>query len=194
MWVAEDAKPERGDGVCGIGFRAWEQTKFAVQKAAAKEYVEWLSILDGSAHFTFQLDLMPIRFCRGDSEEPLPASYAVADVKEIAQVEMAFGASGQPATEGIFRLLVQADKQGRPLGVYLVHANLDGATLMTWQIPTTADGTGIAPIVVPQTPVVLPALELLSVEEAEAAERERAERERIEKERVAKGYSHEKGA
>jgi len=193
-WVADDAKPERGDGVCGIGYRAWEQTKFAVQKAAAKELIEWLSILDGSAHFIFQLDMMPIRFCRGDSERPLPVGYAIVDGKERAQIELAFDTSGQRPVEGIFRLLVQANREGQPLGVYLVHASLEGETLMTWQIPVADDGTGVAPIVVPTTPVVLPALEVQSVEEAEASERKRAEREAAEKRKAERDSNNERGA
>ncbi|MCC6774561.1 MAG: hypothetical protein IT360_25520 [Gemmatimonadaceae bacterium] len=194
MWVAKEARPDLGDSLCCIGLRAWDHAKFAVQKAAVTEYADWLSITDGSAHFVFKLDMMPIRFCRGDSEKPLPPKYAVADVRERAQTELAFSSTGHPTVEGVFRFVVEADALGAPLGVVLVHANLQGETMMAWRIPREEDGRGVAPIVVPQSPIELPALELQTVDEAEAAERERLEREKAEEGRAARIHNEAEGA
>lgn len=184
-WVANDARPDRGDGLCGIGFRAWEQSKFFVSKAAATELSDWLSIADAGSEFKFRLDMMPIRFCRGDSEQPLPPNYATADARERAETELAFDLCGQPAFNGVFRFLVEADRRGAPLAVYLVQANEQGETVRMWRIPREGDAGGVAPIVVPQTPVVLPALTVETLEEA--AERERIEREQADKAAAAKG-------
>jgi hypothetical protein len=189
-WVAEQAAPERGDGLCSIGFRAWEQTKFAVTKAAAVEHKEWLSVSEVGAHFTFKLRLMPIRFLRGDSEKPLPANYALPSESERAAIAHALDESGQPKIVGVFRLLIQADNTGSPLGVYLVLANEAGETMLTWKIPTKVESNAATPIVVPQTPVILPGLELQSVEEAMAAERAKVLRDA----EAARTHDKEKGA
>jgi hypothetical protein len=196
-WVAADAKPEMGDIAVVIGLRAWAHSYFAVVKAAAKEYRDWLSVTDGSSHFTFKLEMMPIRFCRADSEKLLPESYRTPDTKEREQIEIAFTESGQDAVEGIFRFVVEADKAGYPLGVYLVHANLLGETVTTWRVPVAEDGTGVAPIVVGQKPVILPEIEVLS--EEDAAERDRiardkAERAQAEKEKRESDDNRKRGA
>lgn len=190
-WVANDAKWHMGDSRCGVGFRAWEHTKFAVTKAAANEYAEWLSITDGSSVFKFKLNMMPIRFFRGDSEDALPPKYAFADVTECADTDLAFEEAGQVPVKGVFRFVIQADPKGFPLGVSLVHA-VDGIPTMIWAIPRSEDGTGVAPVVVPQTPIILGPLTVESVEEAERKERE--EREEAERAKAGRDTSNEKGA
>jgi hypothetical protein len=193
-WVADDAKPERGDSLCGVGFRAWEQTKHAVMKAAAYEHKDWLSVTDGGANFTFKLHMMPIRFLRADAEEPLPPNYGIPDAMELREAELAFDEAGQPF-EGIFRLVCEADGRGQPLAVHLVLAN-GGETLMTWEIPLSLDDTGVTPLVVPKKPVELPPLQVETQEEA--AEREQreaeAENERLERQKAERDHNTDKGA
>lgn len=196
-WVVNDAKPELGDSRCGVGFRAWEHTKFAVTKAAAHELSPWLSISDAGSAFKFKLGMMPIRFVRGDSESPLPENYAFADLSEKHDAAKAFDIEGQSTVEGVFRFVIQADSSGRPLGVFLVHADTHGNPKMSWSIPRADDGSGIVPMVTPQTPIILGTLEVPSVDEA--AERTRVARELAEKadaneKRKAQGDNKEKGA
>jgi hypothetical protein len=181
--VADQAEFERGDTLCSVGLRAWEQTKHAITVAAAYEYREWLSVSEPGSHFVFKLEMMPIRFLRADAEQPLPPNYAFADINELAAAELALGDSGQ-SVNGIFRVICEADNHGQPLGVHLLHADLQGKTIMTWQIPLTEIDTGIAPMVVPRTPIVLP--ELMVESEEEAVRRERAEKEAAERDDASK--------
>jgi hypothetical protein len=180
-WVAGDAKPDRGDTKCGVGFRAWEQTKFGIAMAAMGEFRSWLSIADKGANFTFKIDLMPIRFCRGDCEEPLPPIYAIPSSAERDQFGLALSSAGRPVVDGSFRLLIQADGSGYPLAVYLALAT-DGVIVMAWKIPSADELGGSAPIVVPQQPVGLPPLAVMTVSEAAVIE----ETERVQKEKEAK--------
>lgn len=172
-YVSTHAVP--ADSVCGIGLRGWEHTKHAIIKAAAKEHADWLSVTDSGAKFRFKADMMPIRFCRGDHDEPLPKKYAFADPVEQEQIELAFGAVNHPTTEGFFRLLIDADKQGTPLGIYLVLANLDGGVRISWRIPRASAQSGATPIVIPQTPITLGPLKVRTVAEIEEEKKRLAE-------------------
>src|SRR5687768_9407720 len=84
IWVAENATPERGDSRCGVGFRAWEHGKHAVTVAAVKERADWLSVVDQGPRFIFQIAGMPVRFCKGDTDKPvpMPENYSFANQLE----------------------------------------------------------------------------------------------------------------
>lgn len=166
LWVANDAKPERGDRACGIGLRCWEQGTYAVTLAAKDLYSDWLSMEDKSAHFVFKIASMPIRFCRGDTDDLLPENYSYPTHVERAEIELALGKS----YDGFFRIVVEADGKGFPKGVHLALAREGGQVTMSWQIPIDDRGTdtGTVALVTPRLPITLPPLIVRSVAEVEA--------------------------
>jgi hypothetical protein len=156
-WVADDAKVDRGDDRTVIGYRAWAHGKFEIAKRAAKEFSEWLSVKHGGTNFTFKIAMMPIRFCRGDSEEGLPPKYAYLELGEEADIQEASKAAGVPF-EGLLRIIIEADANGAPLTVHLVHADKVGKQIRAWEIPESFR-EGTVPFVEPKTPLTLGSLE-----------------------------------
>ncbi len=177
--VAEDAKPELGDTRTGIGFRAWEQSKFAITKAAANDLADWLSISDEGPRFVFLLGMMPIRFYRGDSDEPVPENYADPSAEEMEQIEIALVSNAGVHFAGYYRMIVKANVVGFPQTTYLVGIDFDNRIRLAWEIPLDAAAT--TPIIVPLSPVPLPPLNVFTVAEVDDAEKEARERAEAEK-------------
>jgi hypothetical protein len=193
LWVAENARPDKGDSLCQIGLRAFDHTKHTITTAAANEFRDWLSVEDGGQRFVFKLDMMPIRFLRSDSEKPLPPNYAVPSARELAVGELALKASGgSMGMDKIFRVLIEGTRDGYPTAVFLVVADLNGRTILQWRIPRGDEGMGSTPIVVPQTPIDLGPLMVETVEEVE--QREAAERAEQERQEAEQKKSPKKGA
>ena len=184
-----DAAPEIGDDVQVIGFRAWKLACFKFTHMAAGDCRDFLSIRDPAPNFTMMVKLMPIRFCRGDGDEDVPANYA-PDANEREQFELALGSEAAPLVDGCFRLLNEHDHAGAPVAVRLALVDRDGVVKMSWQVPIDDDASGSSPIVVPQTPVRLPDLDVQTLAEAEAA----AAREKEDAERDAAPHLENKGA
>jgi hypothetical protein len=174
-WVAADAKPERGDDRTVIGYRAWVHARFEINKAAIKPYAEWLSIKHPGATFTFKIALMPIRFCRGDSEEAIPPKYRYPQDGEEADILEASKESGMDF-QGLFRIINEADDSGGPVRVHLVYADKAGKQIMAWEIPEALDANGAAPIVMPTKPITLGPLDS-AVKSKAQLEAERAAKE-----------------
>lgn len=184
VWVAEQATPERGDKGNLIGLRAWMHGKHAIAVAAANELGAWLSIVDDGAKFIFAVGGAPIRFYRGDSDEPVPENYGDPEEVEREQLDLFFAANAPGiAFDGYYRMIVVADRSGFPTAVFLAGiAFADNMIRMAWEIPLDADASGLTPITVPQTPVPLPPLTVLTLAEQADAAREEAEREERERE------------
>jgi hypothetical protein len=153
-WAAADAKPERGDDRTVVGYRAWAHARFEITKKAIKEYAEWLSIKHPGAHFTFKIQMMPVRFCRGDSEEAIPPKYRYAEEGEAWDIDEAARELGIEVG-GMFRIINEADGTGAPVRVFLVYADRFGEQIMAWEIPERLDASGALPIVTPTTPITL---------------------------------------
>lgn len=173
LWVANDAKPERGDRACGIGLRCWEQGVYAVALAAKEKYSDWLSVSDDTPHFVFKVASMPIRFCRGDTDEPLPKNYSYPTDMEREEIELALGKT----FTGFLRIVVEADGNGFPKAVHLAVVREGGHVTMSWQIPVVGGATAgeTVPIVTPRLPIELPPLTVRSVAEVEAEKVAQAE-------------------
>jgi hypothetical protein len=68
----------------------------------------WLKVLDGTQHFVFLIDGVPVRFYRGDADEPTRRTLRQQEV-EAEQLSLAF--AGADVAEGLmFRLAVETDE------------------------------------------------------------------------------------
>lgn len=175
-WVADDAKPERGDDRTAVGYRAWAHARFEVTKAAINRYSEWLSVKHGGAYFVFKVKMLPVRFCRADAEEALPPKYRYAAADEAGDVQQATEREGTQPIDGIFRIVTEANSTGHPVGVYLVFADPTGETKYAWKIPESLADDGTSPIVVPTAPITLGPLTVKSNAEVEAEREEAAQK------------------
>jgi hypothetical protein len=175
-WVAEHVVPN--DSACCTGLRRWDHIRSEITKAAAYKYPEWLSVPEPGALFTFAMSSRPVRFFRGDDEDPVPVKYANPTLFETVQTE----------TEFIYRYIIVVDGSSVfPTAVLFAALNNAGEIAYSWTIliNTSGEASGgasapVAPIVAPKAPVALPPLVIQSV--AEADEAERAETVRKERE------------
>lgn len=171
-WVAERAVPN--DSACCTGLRRWDHIRSEITTAAAYKYPEWLSVPDRYKQFTFAINSTPVRFFRGDDDDPVPLKYAAPSLFESATAETAF----------LYRLIIVVDGSGAfPVEVQFAAVNDSGEIAHSWTIPIDSSGEAsggvsapVAPIVAPKAPVPLPPLVIQSVAEAEEAERAEAAR------------------
>lgn len=176
--VAELAVPN--DSACCTGLRRWDHIRADITRAAAYKYPEWLSIVDPGALFEFAMSSRPVRFFRGDEEEPVPEKYASPTLFESAQLESEF----------IYRFIILVDVFTKfPVGVVFAALNDAGEIEYSWPVPSNATGgvsVPVAPIVAPKAPVALPPLVIQSVTEADEEERANAAQKEREMQEQAK--------
>lgn len=144
--AARDARWERGDDLWTIGCTAFKRSLTAISKSAGGldgyEELSWLTIRDGSMHFRFGIGGVPIRFFRGDAGGDVPRRYAVPDDTEVREHQTAFELFDTPTPTGIFRMQVQTDGRGSPLGVRLVQVASDGRVLNSYRINAKPGDSG----------------------------------------------------
>ena len=84
------ASPELGDDTWSIGCRAYAFGKQRLQRAAERGTYNWLTLLDQSHHFVFLIENVPVRFFRGQADEPTVRTLR-RQVIEAQQLTMALG-------------------------------------------------------------------------------------------------------
>ncbi|MGH7481464.1 MAG: hypothetical protein ACRELV_04870 [Longimicrobiales bacterium] len=135
--AAEDAKWEMGDYLWDIGCKAYVRTKHAIAMASKGDLADYLSFeLDTLfGRFVFKIGGVPIRFYRGDPEETAPQKYAYATPRELLSLQLAFDVTDTPTPDAYFRLVVETDKKGFPIGSTLVQVDDQGKIQNPWPIP-----------------------------------------------------------
>ncbi len=140
--AARDANWDLGDNIWTIGCVGFKRTCTAISRAAVGELKPFLSVRDRSHHFVFQIGGVPIRVYRGDIDGSAPERFAVPDLQEQHDLQLAFDLFDTPTPSAIFRLIVETDRQGFPVAIFLAQVEPSGEIVNPWRIPLSAEEEG----------------------------------------------------
>ena len=135
-----------GDNEWSLGCRAYARTCHALRRAATDH--KWLTILhedEKPLRFTFAIGSVPIRFYRGEAEDP-PGHYLDVTDAESCQQQLAFEIDGIRLVDQVLRLAVETDLTGEVSHVILVEMDKDGNVTGTYRIPFAAEPANVAPL------------------------------------------------
>lgn len=144
---------EVGDDGWTLGCRAYRFGQFRILQADAEKRFPWLSILDSTLRFIFAVGLVPVRFYRGDAEEPSSKTCRVT-FPELDQLTIAF--PGEEAHPMVYRFAVETDYDGSVLAIKFVGLRHQQVVLC-WEVPLPiATVMTLAPITIGDEGVDLP--------------------------------------
>lgn len=126
--------PSIGDDDWVLGCRAFQACRFAISTGAKSEAAPWLSVMDPSRHFLFRIGSIPLRFYRGDPEDPTHRTKSQS-FPELAQLSMVF--PGDDLRDVVARLAVETDLDGRAMSIHCVGTRGDNV-VFNWSIPFDA--------------------------------------------------------
>lgn len=122
-----------GDDSWSIGCRAYSFSRHQLQRAAQAGRFPWLGVMDATHHFVFMIEGVPVRFFRGEAEEPNKRTLRQRQV-ESDQLSLAFGSADHDGL--MFRLALETDSSGRVSRVvFLALRGEEGATRCFWPVP-----------------------------------------------------------
>lgn len=127
-------RPTEGDDEWSLGCRAYTRTCFALRKAAL-EY-PWLTVLADRQYlrFTFTIGGVPIRFYRGDPQDPPEKVFNVC-YSELRQFEFAFGAGIAIPRDKVLRVAIETDPSGYASTISIVELGEDQKPTEIYPIP-----------------------------------------------------------
>ncbi|SHK31378.1 hypothetical protein SAMN02745194_04670 [Roseomonas rosea] len=127
------ADPWAGDDAWSIGCRAYAFSKHQLARAAEGGRYFWLGVLDETHHFVFLIEGVPVRFYRGEAEDPSRRTLRQQE-NEAEQLALALGSDG---TEGLmFRFAVETEPDGAVKRiVFLALRGEAGRTECFWPVP-----------------------------------------------------------
>ncbi|MHB0668283.1 hypothetical protein [Roseomonas mucosa] len=152
------ADPWAGDDAWSIGCRAYSFSRNRLRQAAEGGRYPWLGVLDETHHFVFMIEGVPVRFFRGDAEEPSKRTLRQQE-SEAQQLALALGDAGN--SEGLmFRLAVETAEDGSVRRVvFLALRGEAGAVECFWPVPMAETAASLANTV-PSRPNSAPAMQL----------------------------------
>ncbi|UFN51604.1 hypothetical protein LPC08_25410 (plasmid) [Roseomonas sp. OT10] len=137
------ADPWAGDDAWSVGCRAYAFSKHQLARAAESGRYPWLGILDETHHFVFLVDGVPVRFFRGDAEDPTKRTLRQQE-SEAEQLALALG--GDEAEGLMFRLAVETGEAGEVKRVvFLALRGEEGRVECFWPVPVDAEASAPGP-------------------------------------------------
>lgn len=135
-------EPKKGDSNWGLGTRVHERTCHAIRQAA--QQIPWLKILEPGLHFVFTIGKVPVRFYRGEAENPNPR-YLSRRFPEITAQQFAFDFA-QEENDWFWRLAIETEVTGEVLRIVLVQVSASGQTQNPWEVPFVEKVAVISPL------------------------------------------------
>ncbi|GAA3708672.1 hypothetical protein GCM10022268_17480 [Sphingomonas cynarae] len=120
-----------GDDNWVLGVRAYNCGKFRVMQAHDSGNHSWLTIINPSLQFIFAIGHVPVRFYRGDADDPSEKTCRIA-YPELTQLAIAF--QEEENDEMVFRFAVETYYDGSVDTIKFVGLRHKQAVL-TWEIP-----------------------------------------------------------
>jgi len=120
-----------GDDNWVLGVRAYNCGRFRVVEANDSGEYPWLSIINPSLQFIFAVGLVPVRFYRGDADEPSEKTCRVA-FPELNQLAIAF--IEEQNDEMLFRFAVETHFDGSVDTIKFVGLR-HKQTVLSWEVP-----------------------------------------------------------
>ncbi|MDQ1077762.1 hypothetical protein [Pseudoroseomonas cervicalis] len=138
---------EAGDDPWSVGCRAYSFSRHQLRAAAEAGRYPWLGVLDHTHHFVFLIDGIPVRFYRGDAEDPNRRTLRQQE-DEAAQMAMAFGGETESSQGLMFRFALEpAERGGIERVVFLALRGEEGRAECFWPVPLPPPATAV-----PSTP------------------------------------------
>ena len=127
------ARAELGDDAWSVGCRAYAFGRQRLRRVAEAGAHAWLKVLDGTQHFVFTIENVPVRFYRGPADDPTARTLRRQE-EEAKQLGLALG---QAEADGlVFRLAVETDETGAVTRVvFLALRGEEGAAECVWLVP-----------------------------------------------------------
>ncbi len=127
------ASPEMGDDSWSVGCRAYAFGKQRLQRTAEARTCDWLTVLDGSHHFVFLIENVPVRFFRGAADEPTARTLR----RQVIEAEQLSLALGREQAEGlVFRMALEAEAASDVQRVvFLALRGEEGQVECLWPVP-----------------------------------------------------------
>ncbi len=122
-----------------MGCRAYAFGRTRLRRVAEAGTHRWLRVLDGSHHFVFLIEDVPVRFYRGPADEPTARTLRRQE-GEAQQLGLALG---EAAADGlVFRLAVEAEA-GSAVSrvVFLALRGEEGTAECAWEVPLDPPAT-----------------------------------------------------
>ncbi|TPG52486.1 hypothetical protein EAH89_18140 [Roseomonas nepalensis] len=133
-----------GDDAWSIGCRAYSFSRNRLRRAAEAGRYPWLGVLDETHHFVFLIEGVPVRFFRGDADEPSKRTLRQQE-SEAQQLALALGRDD--GAEGLmFRLAVETGEDGEvTCVVFLALRGEEGRVDCFWPVPGVTDASAAEP-------------------------------------------------
>lgn len=138
------ASYELGDDPWSVGCRAYAFGRNRLARTAGSGAHNWLGVLDESNAFVFLIEDVPVRFYRGQADEPTSRMLR-RHAEETEQLSLALG---EAAAAGlVFRLAVETGEGGRVNRiVFLALRGEEGEAVCVWPVSLDMPAvTGSAP-------------------------------------------------
>ncbi len=120
-----------GDDNWVLGCRSYNCGRFQVLEAHRSGVHTWLSILNPNLQFIFAIGLVPVRFYRGDADEPTAKTCRVA-YPELNQLGIAFVEEAND--EVLFRFAIETDFDGSVDAIKFVGLR-HSQVVLSWEVP-----------------------------------------------------------
>jgi hypothetical protein len=122
-------EPEAGDGPWSLGCRVYERTINAIHRESRE--ISWLEVERNGLYMLIFIDGIPVRFHRGETENPGAKTLQRHSPELIAQ-QLVF-----PFDESawFWRLIVETDELGYALRIVIVQYTEEGEFRNVWEIP-----------------------------------------------------------
>ena len=136
------ARAELGDDAWSVGCRAYAFGRQRLRRVAEAGAHTWLRVLDGTQHFVFLVEDVPVRFYRGSADDPTERTLR-RQGEEAKQLGLALGRA--EADGLVFRLAVETDEAGAVTRVvFLALRGEEGAAECVWPVPLDPPATAQA--------------------------------------------------
>lgn len=124
---------EVGDDGWTLGCSAFQFARFQIKKAAGTTGFEWLAIIDPTKQFIFQIGDVPVRFYKGDADQPSDRTLRQT-FSELNQLAFTFG--DEKGAGLAYRFAVETDFDGAITSIKFV--GLRGESrVFVWDVPYT---------------------------------------------------------
>lgn len=120
-----------GDDGWTLGCKAFQYARFQITKAAGTLNFEWLTIMDPSKQFIFKIGDVPVRFYKGEADEPSERTLRQT-FSELSQLAFVFG--HEDGAGLAYRFAVETDFDGAITSIKFVGLR-DESPVLAWDVP-----------------------------------------------------------
>lgn len=124
--------PDIGDNGWTLGCNAFAYQMHQILQAIDSGEYEWLTAIDRSLHFVFMIGRIPVRFYRGEAENPTHRTLHQSH-SELRQLELIFNAADH-GKDLAYRFAVETDIDGSVLKIIFVGLR-DENPVLYWEVP-----------------------------------------------------------